>query len=66
MSAEVLIETGLAFDSVERTEVELIDHLFGFKAGIAGQSMDETKPLAWKLGWTDAHTPSRVTTLCYA
>jgi hypothetical protein len=54
MSNEVLIDTRIPFDAVARTEVELIDHLFGFKAGSAGQRYDEQKNPAWQRGWADA------------
>ena len=37
MGGEDLIEEDLPFDSSERSEEELIDHLFGFKAGTAGE-----------------------------
>jgi hypothetical protein len=51
---EDLIDDPLPFESPKRSEVELIDHLFGFKAGAAGESYDETKSLAWQRGWADA------------
>ncbi len=54
MSNEVLIDTRVPFDAVARTEEELIDHLFGFKAGSDGQRYDENKNPAWQRGWTDA------------
>jgi hypothetical protein len=54
MANEDLIDDYLPFDSSERSEVELIDHLFGFKAGTAGESNDETRSLAWQRGWADA------------
>ena len=53
MANEDLIDEHLPFDSSERSEVELIDHLFGFKAGAAGEPNDETKSLAWQRGWAD-------------
>ena len=43
MANEDLIDEHLPFDSSERSEVELIDHLFGFKAGAAGEPSDETR-----------------------
>jgi hypothetical protein len=49
-----LIDEHLPFDSSERSEEELIDHLFGFKAGSAGERNDETKSPAWQRGWADA------------
>ena len=53
MANEDLIDEHLPFDSSERSEVELIDHLFGFKASAAGEPNDETKSLAWQRGWAD-------------
>jgi hypothetical protein len=54
LANEDSIDDHLPFDSSERSEVELIDHLFGFKAGTAGQPSDETKSPAWKRGWAEA------------
>jgi hypothetical protein len=54
MASNDLIDEDLPFDSSERSEVELIDHLFGFKAGTAGERKDETKSAAWQRGWADA------------
>jgi len=54
MANEELMDDHLPFDSSERSEVELIDHLFGFKAGMAGEPNDETRKLAWQRGWADA------------
>jgi hypothetical protein len=54
MAYETLIETQLPFDAIERTEEELIDHLFGFKAGSAGKPYEKTKNPAWQRGWIDA------------
>ena len=55
MANEDLIHENLPFDSSQRSEVELIDHLFGFTAGTAGQPNDETKSPAWQREWADAH-----------
>jgi hypothetical protein len=49
-----LVDEHVPFDSGERSEEELIDHLFGFKAGTAGERNDETKSSAWQRGWADA------------
>lgn len=54
MDSKDLIDEDLPFDSSERSEEELIDHLFGFKAGTAGERKDETKSPAWQRGWADA------------
>jgi hypothetical protein len=53
MANEDLIHEHLPFDFSQRSEVELIDHLFGFKAGAAGEPNDETKSPAWQRGWAD-------------
>jgi hypothetical protein len=53
MASEDLIDEHLPFDSSERSEEELIDHLFGVKAGAAGEPNDETKSPAWQRGWAD-------------
>jgi hypothetical protein len=42
------------FDSRERTVKEMDDHNNGFEGGLAGESCDETKSLAWQRGWADA------------
>ena len=54
MASKDLIDEDLPFDSIERSEEELIDHLFGFKAGTAGEQKDETKNPAWQRGWADS------------
>ena len=54
MDSKDLIDKDPPFDSSERSEEELIDHLFGFKAGTAGEGNDETKSRAWQRGWADA------------
>jgi hypothetical protein len=54
MDSKDLIDEDLPFDSSERSEEELIDHLFGFKAGSAGERNDKTKSPAWQRGWADA------------
>jgi hypothetical protein len=54
MASKDLIDEDLPFDSIERSEEELIDHLFGFKAGTAGEPKDETRSPAWQRGWADA------------
>ena len=54
MANENSIDEHLPFDSSERSEEELIDHLFGLKAGAAGERNDETKSPAWQRGWADA------------
>jgi hypothetical protein len=54
MASKDLVDEHLPFDSGERSEEELIDHLFGFKAGTAGEPNNETKSPAWQRGWADA------------
>jgi hypothetical protein len=38
----------------ERTQEEMEDYYFGFKAGEAGKEPDDTKTLAWQRGWAEA------------
>jgi hypothetical protein len=54
MASKDLIGEDLPCDCSKQSEEELIDHLFGFKAGTAGERNDETKSPAWQRGWADA------------